>query len=290
MSHQTSIKPETHTYQTMPLAQLNICQPSKPRSSSSAPLKTLIRFHGGGLITAQRDAFLPSGHLLLRYIAALETWLLTHAACLHIDTENIALAGSSAGVLVAALAAAHWRILRPKALLDVYGMVDLRGECFRFFLWALEEGLLLDFLLKRHERQRAMGVEAVAVERKADILPLKLADMMPPTWVIHGSADTMIPPTDSRKFVQALRHAGVDVEFVELWLSKHQFIYFCAVRLLIEAERRSKSRLRSHVDNLISIEFEERHGSGMTSAASYSSYVVSVFWMSTLEISAAPSA
>lgn len=92
---------------------------------------------------------------------------------------------------------------------------------FRFFLWALEEGLLLDFLLKRHERQRAMGVEAVAVERKADILPLKLADMMPPTWVIHGSADTMIPPTDSRKFVQALRHAGVDVEFVEVPGAEH---------------------------------------------------------------------
>lgn len=36
-----------------------------------------------------------------------------------------------------------------------------------------------------------------------------------PVWIFHGSADTVVPPTDDHRLYPALQHAGVDVRYTE---------------------------------------------------------------------------
>jgi len=292
MSLRSAFRYDVHAYQTTPLTELDIFQPPAAEGSPT-PRKTLVLFHGGGLLTGGRGMFIPvglaaavlaegwivvsadysllpqvSGASLLRDMAQLEAWLVAHAAAHGIDTDNIAVAGESAGVLVATLAAAHWRCIRPKALLDFFGMLDLTADWYtvrmatgppaflgtsaddpqeaefahilasshvmtsdgytaapggraRFLGWAFREGVLHDFYMGRHPAQRAMGISAVAQEMERELLPLRLADRMPPTWAIHGTADSLVPVDGSRRFVDALKAAAVEVEFVEVPDGEH---------------------------------------------------------------------
>jgi predicted peptidase len=36
-----------------------------------------------------------------------------------------------------------------------------------------------------------------------------------PTWVFHGAADPVVPVSESRKMVEALKAAGADVKYTE---------------------------------------------------------------------------
>jgi acetyl esterase/lipase len=135
----------THIY-SPPGTSLDLYLPVSP----SPPHKTLIYFHGGGLATGTRDAFLPdpictsllssswavisadysllpqaTAADILSDLLALEAWILAHP---DINTEHIALGGSSAGGYVASLAAGNWTQVKPRALLDLFGVVDVTGE------------------------------------------------------------------------------------------------------------------------------------------------------------------
>ncbi|KAI5842275.1 Alpha/Beta hydrolase protein [Tricharina praecox] len=298
MSLRTSFEWATHTYQSTPATELDIFKPST-HTSSSPPRKTLIMFHGGGLVTGQRQGMVPEdvaipllvsgwivisadyslfpqadGLSLLRDISALETWLTTHASAEGIDTTHVAVIGASAGVFLAVLAAAHWKTVRPQALLDYYGMLDLGapwysadksssppvvigiptddleeaefaailgsnevltndlvvfgvtppGGRFRFFLWAVKQGVLLDFLFGRHQSQRERGMTEVPEDMHSQLLPFDLVKSMPPTWVIHGGADSVVLPTDSRRFVELLKAEGIQVEYTEVEGADHGLV------------------------------------------------------------------
>lgn len=98
------------------------------------------------------------------------------------------------------------------------------GGRMRLLLWANKCGFTFDFLMGRHESQRGIGVERVPEEREAEILPMELVSKMPPSWGIHGDADTFVPVEDSRRFVKELRGAGVVVQYIEIPGAEHELI------------------------------------------------------------------
>jgi len=58
----------------------------------------------------------------------------------------------------------------------------------------------------------------------ADISPLLFVDSAdPPTLIIHGSADTLVPIASGRSIYEALKQAGVVTEFIEIEGGDHGF-------------------------------------------------------------------
>jgi acetyl esterase/lipase len=58
----------------------------------------------------------------------------------------------------------------------------------------------------------------------ADISPLLLVDANdPPTLIIHGSADTLVPISSGRSIYEALKQAGAVTEFIEIDGGDHGF-------------------------------------------------------------------
>ena len=58
----------------------------------------------------------------------------------------------------------------------------------------------------------------------ADISPLLFVDKSdPPTLIVHGSADTLVPIASGRSIYEALRQAGVVTEFIEIEGGDHGF-------------------------------------------------------------------
>jgi acetyl esterase/lipase len=58
----------------------------------------------------------------------------------------------------------------------------------------------------------------------ADISPLLFVDRAdPPTLIIHGSADTLVPIASGRSIYDALKQAGVDTQFIEIEGGDHGF-------------------------------------------------------------------
>ncbi|KAA8912286.1 Alpha/Beta hydrolase protein [Sphaerosporella brunnea] len=141
---------KTYTYKTNPEVSLDLYLP--PSTSSKGPYKTLILFHGGGLICGGRHNMIPgdvaerllhkdwaiisaSYRLLpqatsldiLQDLKDLSTWLSTQGSALGLDTARLAVGGESAGGYVALLAA---KAIGAKAVLDLFGMIDLRDPWY----------------------------------------------------------------------------------------------------------------------------------------------------------------
>ena len=58
----------------------------------------------------------------------------------------------------------------------------------------------------------------------ADISPILFVDANdPPTLIIHGNADTLVPIASGRSIYEALKHAGVVTEFIEIDGGDHGF-------------------------------------------------------------------
>jgi acetyl esterase/lipase len=58
----------------------------------------------------------------------------------------------------------------------------------------------------------------------ADISPLLFVDASdPPTLIIHGSADTLVPISSGRSIHEALKQAGVNTQFIEIEGGDHGF-------------------------------------------------------------------
>ncbi|KAJ3140447.1 hypothetical protein HK100_009499 [Physocladia obscura] len=115
--------------------------------------KILIFFHGGGLVFGNRKTYPPDGimsriaskewifisadyHLLpessldhiRQDVAALQEWNLKNNNALGIDTERVSVAGASAGSFVALLLLDHWKSIKPRSFVNMFGMVDTAGK------------------------------------------------------------------------------------------------------------------------------------------------------------------
>jgi len=209
---------------------------------SAVPL--LVFIHGGGWKSGQRSDYLvylipfaQKGYMtatvsyrLLKdgpYPACAEDitdaidWLYNHGEEYGYDPERIAVIGGSAGAHLAMLAAYGWNkqssntdgLLNPdnnlkiKAVVDIYGPVDLTTE------YARNHTLVTSFLAKSYDEFPEIYLEAS---------PVKYLDKNdPPTLILQGTSDDLVPSGQSVLLKERLDSLGVPAELYCLPLWPH---------------------------------------------------------------------
>jgi acetyl esterase/lipase len=154
-------------------------------------------------------------------------WVRRHAAELGGDPGFLAVSGGSAGGHLAALAA-----LTPgdpafqpgfedadtsvDACVGLYGVYDVSGGGRPSYARSLVRMLEHLVFAERLEQDPAPFEAASPIRR--------ITREAPPFFVLHGRNDTMVPVTEARRFVSALRERSRSpVVYAELPLAQHAF-------------------------------------------------------------------
>ena len=151
-------------------------------------------------------------------------WLRSDGPGHGVDPARIAVAGGSAGAHLAALTALTPN--RPEyqpgfehidtsvsACVALYGIYDFLNRNRTRHDWPLIPRVVM----------KADPVADEAAFRRASPLDQVAADA-PPFLVIHGTHDSLVPPTEARVFVDALRTASAsDVRYLEVEGAQHAF-------------------------------------------------------------------
>ena len=201
------------------------------RQTQALPMRHLLA-HRGWVVCAPSyrlspDATFPDHLVDIKRAVA---WIREHAEELGVDPDFIAISGGSTGGNLAALAALTPgdRSLQPgfedgdasvQFCVPLYGVHDMlkpSGEA----LWPY----LVDTVMKSRPD------EDPAAWRRAS--PARIATRArPPLLVVHGAADTLVPPVLSRRLVAALElSGGPPVEYLEVPWANHGFDFFAGPR------------------------------------------------------------
>lgn len=290
------------TYARVPqTGQPLLCDLWLPPPDIPATGTALLYLHGGGFFTSHKDfgtrAFFRHlaglGHIVMDIDYRLApganliemqsdarravAWMKAHGA--NYGVRRIALAGGSAGSLLALLAAytPHHRELTPPDLVDLdlsvqaavsyYGVVDLAG-LYHSLARALPTGekngpapallnhRLSDLIVQAAARLKGvdpasmrvylrdnanlmqMGIDAAftslmggvphaAADQYRLVSPLTHAGPhCPPTLLLHGGHDHLLPPAGARSLAARLRDHRVPVTYIELPQTEHTFDLF----------------------------------------------------------------
>ena len=198
------------------------------RSENTArPAPLLVFIHGGSWKSGKRSDYLVyllsyarKGYItatlsyrLLRdgpYPACIEDitdavrWLHENAECYGYDPSRIALIGGSAGAHLALLAGYGWKSsditgdsinmqsagFGVKAVVDIYGPADLTTE------YARNHSLVTSFLDKTWDEAPEIFIEASPVHY--------LDKNDPPTLILHGTSDRLVPVSQSERLKEIL--------------------------------------------------------------------------------------
>jgi acetyl esterase/lipase len=170
----------------------------------------------------------PGGPLISDCLADCKSairFIRSHAAELGVDPKRIAVAGDSAGGhLAAALGTLEGFddpaddltvSARPDAMILYNPIVDLtEGNWIRF---AVAGGALAD-------RQSPQPATPRDFQRARDLSPLfHVRAGQPPALLIHGLADTVVPPDQARRFAAAARAAGNRCDLILVPDTGHAF-------------------------------------------------------------------
>jgi len=224
-----------------------------PSQSGVAPHAATVYLHGGGwsmgdldthdkicrrLARAAGCAVIGVGYRLApehpapagpEDVLAAIRWLVAHAVELRLAPERIAVAGDSAGGSLSAVACQQLRgsevTLRAQVLF--YPSTDL-SPASQDFPSRRENGAVPPLTL---ELMHALADPFVASFDAADprLSPLRASDLhgLPPALIFAGECDVL--RDDSRFYRDALRAAGVPVEYVEVPGMVHGFIEMAGV-------------------------------------------------------------
>lgn len=220
-----------------------------PRNEPS-PLVVII--HGGGWTSGDKKLFHPTIRLLaqlgyaaatINYRLAQDTarafpmgvqdvtcalaWLTDHASSVGADPSKTVLIGASAGGHLAALVGLSMEDARfygacdsrgrpnIRGIVSYYGPLELRDTETRYpslMFRAVEEFFRLDAGTPEWEARAKTATPATHVDAND-----------PPLLLIHGLADTIVPPEDSRLLARAMKAASRSATLVELAEEKHGF-------------------------------------------------------------------
>lgn len=221
----SGLTPQTQIYghrggQTL---KLDLYRPGKTK----APAPLLIYFHGGGWVVGSRNLIEPffidqvkRGYALasISYTLAQKApwpaqiedaetaikWLRTHADALGIDADHIVLCGVSAGAQLALVAGLRNKGIA-NGILAFYPPTD--------FSLLVKKGQIMKRALRILFGARLREV----LEKVKQASPITHARKdAPPIYILHGTADHMVPHDQSEVFTKALRDVGADVTFVSL--------------------------------------------------------------------------
>jgi acetyl esterase/lipase len=230
----------------------------RPRSHAAAPRPVFFYVHGGGWMIGTKDT---QGLPLMYHLAAQGwvcvnvnyrlsphatfpdhlldlkralAWLREHAAEYGADSGFVAVGGGSAGGHLAALLAltandpeyqpgfehADTRVQACVPIYGVYDFVEPGGT------WHHRE---LRPVLERHIMKTTLEEDPKAFEKASPLH--RIGPDAPPFFVVHGAADTLVPPEEARAFVRALRERSrALVAYAEIPGAQHAFELFPSVR------------------------------------------------------------
>ncbi len=213
----------------------------RPAGTSTAPLPTVVYFHGGGFVIGDLDTHEGVCRLLARDVEAVVvsvayrlapehpfpaavddsyaalTWVHEHIADFGGDADRIAVGGDSAGGNLAAVCAqlAHTDAITLAAQLLVYPAVDLLGEYESRVDNA--EGYLLTLADMRWFAEQYLGKSEIdpdtaesALDPRLSPLHAKSLEGLAPAVVATAEYDPL--RDEGNAYAKALRGAGVAVE------------------------------------------------------------------------------
>lgn len=207
------------------------------------PAPLLVFIHGGGwkggkrsdylvyLVSYARKGYITgtvSYRLLkdapypacVKDVADAVEWLFKNGGNYGYDPERIALIGGSAGAHLAMLTAYGWKQEREKAVVDslpgnyrIRAVVDIYGPADLTTEYARTQPLVTHFIGRSWE-------EAPGLYREAS--PLAYIDGQdPPTLILHGTSDKLVPVSQSDTLKARLETSGVPVVCRKLPLWPH---------------------------------------------------------------------
>jgi acetyl esterase/lipase len=161
-------------------------------------------------------------------------WLREHGAEYGADPGFVAVGGGSAGGHLSALLALtpndpeyqpgfEDADTRVQACVPIYGVYDFARPGST---WHHDELLPM---LERHVMKATVEEDPKAFEKASPLH--RVGPDAPPFFVVHGAADTLVPPQEARVFVQALRERSrAPVAYAEIPGAQHAFELFPSVR------------------------------------------------------------
>lgn len=230
----------------------------RPRAASVEPRPVFFYVHGGGWMIGTKDT---QGLPLMFHLAAKGwvcvnvnyrlsphatfpdhlvdlkralAWLRAHASEYGADPGFVVVGGGSAGGHLAALLAltpndpayqpgfedADTRVQACVPIYGVYDFVEPGGT------WHHRELLPV---LERHIMKTTLAEEPEAFAKASPLH--RVGPDAPPFFVVHGAADTLVPPAEARAFVKALRdRSRAAVAYAEIPGAQHAFELFPSVR------------------------------------------------------------
>jgi acetyl esterase/lipase len=168
----------------------------------------LVDFAKRGYVTATvsyrliRDACYPAS---AEDVTDAIDWLHEHGGEYGYDPSRMAVIGGSAGGHLALLAAYGWKQGsegKVKAVVDIYGPADLTTE------YARNHRLVTDFLAGKYEDSPELFRHASPVTYAGS--------NSPPTLILQGSADRLVPASQSDSLHKKLIDLGVPCEYHRL--------------------------------------------------------------------------
>lgn len=250
-----------------------------PTAPASEPRPAIVQVHGGAWVSGSRK---EQGIPLLNHLAAngwvgfnvnyrlspyatwpehavdvkrAIAWVREHAAEYDVDPSFIALTGGSAGGHICAFVAltADDSSLQPgfeeadtsvAAAIPFYGVYDMLDEDaihVPALRWTLERYVF-----------KAFRDDDPKVFREASPIYRVHADA-PPFLVVHGDADSLVPPEDAHRFVERLREAtDSPILYAEMRGGQHAFDLIPSLRTapVIEAIERFLHVVHTRGDSL----------------------------------------
>jgi len=216
--------------------------------AASGPAGLVVYVHGGGWRRGSRrrfpfavSTFTEAGLALacidyrlsaeaifpaqLRDVYAALSWLAARASELDLDTSSVLLWGESAGAHLAALAGlgardaageAHAAATEPRpavaGVVDWFGPADLPAMCDPADPHLREAQLIGGPIGERLAEARAASpVNHVGPDA-------------PPFLIMHGTADSLVPVTQSQALAAALTRAGAEVELITVPGAEHGWL------------------------------------------------------------------
>lgn len=215
--------------------QLDIYKPANIKD----PAPLLVFIHGGGWKSGKRSDYLvylvdfarrgyvtaTVSYRLLNdgpYPACAEDirdvvgWFFRNGKKYGYDPYRIALIGGSAGGHLAMLGGYGWGITKEasdsikhkiKAVVDIYGPADLTTE------YARKHSLVTSFIARSYEDSPGLYTEASPVNY--------LDKNDPPTLILHGTSDRLVPIGQSDNLKEKLDSLGIPCEYYRLPLWPH---------------------------------------------------------------------
>lgn len=124
----------------------------------------------------------------------------------NLDATRVVVIGHSAGGQLALSLAAHERSV--KAVISLAGVVDLQ----RAWEQHLSDDAVVGFLGGKPK-------DVPEHYEEADPMQLKIASAT--QWLIHGAADSVVPPPFSRNYAEHKKKRGEDVHYLEISTAGH---------------------------------------------------------------------